>query len=271
MDEKFRDVDRFHQALANLAHVERESFRNLIGGCLDPTLRERHLTYSYQRAAINVELLVAITDSRQFQAMTMLTRAIFEISVEMAMISREPNASEKIEAFNNIEKMRAANKIVNFAGQHPGAAVHSDTYRQFLSQFEAAIRAEHARLWPGTKMSNVQHWTLRKLDERAKEAGDIFDQLYQVNYSELSWFAHGGTTGVMTMTSEAAAYLTGQCFKLAADAYAEILEIMIKEFRLEIVDDIIRTRIEHARFDPFAETPEEKAALLKAMGVVAKN
>jgi hypothetical protein len=55
----------------------------------------------------------------------------------MAMINRDSKASEKIEAFNNIEKMRAANKVVNFADQHFGVAVDSDTYRQFLASVQS--------------------------------------------------------------------------------------------------------------------------------------
>ena len=271
MEPDLKNVERFHRGLSNLLQVNRVSFRPLVEGCLNPTLRERHLTYSYQRAAINTEQLVTITNSQQFQAMTMIARSTLEVAIEMGMINREPNASERIEAYNNIEKLKAATKIVTYADEHPDAKIHSATYRKFVIEKGAAIRAEHDRLWPGVKMSKMQHWTLMSISDRAKELGVIFHQLYQANYSELSWFIHGGTTGVMNMTGEAAAQLAGMCYKLTADCFAEILEIVIKEFRLDFADDIIRKRILHARWEPFTDSPEEKAGLLREMGVEMKQ
>ena len=271
MDDKFKSVDRFQHALSNLMQVDRDNFRQVIEGCLNPTPRERHLTYNYHRAAINAEMLVSITDTKQFQAMTMLTRAIFEISVEMRTILNDKDAAEKIEVFNNIERLRAATKLVEYTKHHSDAPVHSETYKNFLKANEATIRREQKRIWPNEKMSDVQHWTLKQLPQRAEVLGGVFKQIYHVSYSELSWYVHGGTAGVINLGTNAFAYLAGICYKVSADAYSEILETLIREFRLECADDIVRIRIHHARFDPFAETPAEKAALLKAMGVELKQ
>ena len=45
------------------------------------------------------------------------------------------------------------------------------------------------------------------MEERCKTLGDEFDALYQVQYAQLSWYAHSGTTGFANMTGEALSLL----------------------------------------------------------------
>jgi hypothetical protein len=265
-----KSINQFRTALSNMMQVDRDNFSPVVQGCLNPSLRERHLTYDYQRASFNVEGLVNLPSGNQFQAMTMLARALFEIAVEMRLINGDAKAAEKVEAFNNIEKLRAAKRIVKHADDNPDVAVHSENYRKFVQLFETQIGIDQKRIWNDAKMSDIHHWTLKPLPKRAEDLGGIFHQIYQVNYSELSWYSHGGTTGVMNMTSETALMLAGICYKTAADSYAEILATIIREFHLDAADDIARTRILHACYSPFAETPEEKAGLLREMGVMMK-
>jgi hypothetical protein len=59
----------FYAALRNLDRLEREDFREIVKGQLQPTLRERYLTVNYHRAAFNVEMMLGIKDTRQFQAL----------------------------------------------------------------------------------------------------------------------------------------------------------------------------------------------------------
>jgi len=76
-------LERFYGALGNLNDLELRDFRNVIMGVLRPNLREKILTVNYHRAAINVEMLLSIKDTKQVQAVSMLARAVFELSVEI--------------------------------------------------------------------------------------------------------------------------------------------------------------------------------------------
>ena len=72
------NLNRFFTAVRSLNEFDRAEIRNVVGGQLNPSLLERYLTLNYHRASINIELLLTIKDTKQFQAITSLTRTIFE-------------------------------------------------------------------------------------------------------------------------------------------------------------------------------------------------
>ena len=90
-------IHSFHAALRNLDRLEREDFREVIKSQFNPSLRERYITINYHRAAFNVEMMVGIKDTKQFQAISLLARTIFELAVEIKLITTEPDAAKKVE------------------------------------------------------------------------------------------------------------------------------------------------------------------------------
>jgi hypothetical protein len=76
-------IHSFHAALRNLQKLEQDDFREIIKSQLRPTLRERYLTVNYHRAVFNVEMMVAVKDTRQFQTLSLLARTIFELALEV--------------------------------------------------------------------------------------------------------------------------------------------------------------------------------------------
>src|ERR1017187_1340628 len=89
-------IHSFHAALRNLDKLERDDFREVIKSQFNPTLRERYITVNYQRAAFNVDMMIAIKDTKQFQKLSLLARAIFELAVEIKSIIRDADAAKKI-------------------------------------------------------------------------------------------------------------------------------------------------------------------------------
>jgi hypothetical protein len=75
-------LEGFFAALRNLDRTEREEFREIIKAQFRPTLRERYLTVNYHRAAFNVEMLLKITDTKQFQASSLLTQRCRTMSAD---------------------------------------------------------------------------------------------------------------------------------------------------------------------------------------------
>src|SRR6266446_235494 len=92
-------LESFYAALRNLDRLEHEDFREIIKSQFRPTLRERYLTVNYHRAAFNVEMMLAIKDTKQFQTLSLLSRTIFELAVEIKSIIRDADSAKKIELF----------------------------------------------------------------------------------------------------------------------------------------------------------------------------
>lgn len=180
-------LERFYGALRNLNDLELRDFRNVITGVLRPTPREKILTVNYHRAAIDVGMLLSIKDTRQVQAVAMLARAVFELSVEIKLINLHADAANKVDVFTRVEKLRAAKKVVAFKEAHPQVHFHFETQQKFIRAYGQSIQAERLATWPGR--DRVKHWTLKSLANRAKDLGDPFDRIYEVHYLQLSWDA----------------------------------------------------------------------------------
>src|SRR5580700_5219877 len=112
-------LESFCGALRNLDRLEREDFREVIKSQFNPTLRERYITVNYHRAAFNVEMMVGIKDTKQFQTLNLLARTIFELALEIRAIIRDPDAEKKIELFSRVELLRSSRQVVAFYDGHP--------------------------------------------------------------------------------------------------------------------------------------------------------
>lgn len=185
---RYRSVEQFYGVLRNLNDLEQREIRNVVMGVLNPSLRERYLTLNYHRAAINVELLLTLRDTRQFQAIALLARSIFELAVEIKLISLNSDAAEKIEALTRIEKLRHSKKILEFKKAYPDVLVATKSVEEFIGANERSIMAEQAAIWPGVK--EVTHWMMKKLPRRVELLGDPFRKMYEIYVSVRSWHLH---------------------------------------------------------------------------------
>lgn len=107
-------INNFYSAIKSLNEFDHAEVHNIVSGQLAPSLREKAFTLNYHRAEINVELLLTLTDTRQFQAIAMLARSVFEMAAEIRLILRDPEAGEKIAIFTDLEKLRSAKQILRF-------------------------------------------------------------------------------------------------------------------------------------------------------------
>lgn len=252
-------------ALRNLRNLEEKEFRGVITGMLRPTLRERLLTLNYHRAAFNVETVLALPNSRHFQATAMMARAIFEDAVEMKLISVNADAAEKVDAATRIERLTAAEEVVGFKTQHPEAQVQSDLYQRYIDEQGTAIRAEKQKFWPGN--NRVNHWTNKKMGKRIQGLGEPYERIYEVHYPQLSWYSHSGVTGVWNVSGEMLAAFVGICYQIAVESYMQVLEILVNEFRLYSHDDKLKDKIQYAKFVAFARTQKEADAVMHVHGL----
>ena len=116
-----------------------------------------------------------------------------------------------------MEKLRAARRIVEFKDQHPTATVASRVYEAFIRTEGARIERDAKTLWPDSQL-NV-HWSGKKFEKRLDLVGAPFDQIYAVNYPQLSWYAHSGLTGIINLEKKSFRATAGVAFTVAAECY----------------------------------------------------
>jgi len=252
-------------ALKHLRDLEEREFRGVITAMLNPTLRERIVTLNYHRAAFNVETILALPNSRHFQGIAMMARAVFEDAVELKLISLNPDAAEKVDAVTRIERLRAAEDVVAFKNAHPEIDVHTGQYQKYVDNEGAAIKSEQQRLWRGT--NQVNHWLNKKMGKRIEGLGEPFERIYEAHYPQLSWYSHPGVTGVWNVSGEMLAAFVGICYQIAVESYMQILEILVNEFRLYVHDDKLKDKIQYAKFVAFARSQEEADAVMRVHGL----
>ena len=252
-------------ALRNLRDLEEREFRGVITGMLNPTLRERILTLNYHRAAFNVETVLALPNSRHFQAIAMLARATFEDAVEMKLINLNADAAEKVDAMTRIERLVAAEEVVAFKAANPGAQVHADQYQRYIDEQAAAIKAEKQSFWPGH--NRVNHWMNKKIGKRIEGLGEPYERIYKAHYPQLSWYSHSGVTGVWNVNGETFAAFAGICYQIAVESYMQILEILANEFRLYVHDGKLKDKIQYAKLVAFARSQNEANAVMRVHGL----
>ncbi len=260
-----KTAGQFYAVLKSVSEFDKLEVSGVIHTLLATSDREKCFIATYLRGSGNVATLLELKWPKDFQAINMLARALFELAVDTRLINVIPKASEKMIAFADVEKLRCARKILKFHAAHPVTKVDTSIYSSFVANESKRIEALRVTLWPGLK--KLSHWSGMNLPDRTKLLkGFPFDELYEINYPHLSWQVHAGLTGVVNLKAETFTTMCGSAFILAADSYREILLAMIEEFKIEKADDKIKRKLKAAKMLPFTESQEQAEQLLKEAG-----
>lgn len=252
--------ERVYTVLKSLNEYDKKEINGVLAsvGALANTNRDTCFLGIYRRGKANVESLLSLRHVKDFQAIAMLARSIFELTVDMKLIDVVPDAAEKITAFTDVARLKTAEKIAAFKTKHPNARVDVSVHTQFIAGNKARIDAMRNRVWNG---KTVEHWSGMKLRERATLLKDPFEETYEVSYPQLSWYTHSaGLTGFHLKASTYEA-LAVSSFQIAIDYYMIILSSVIDEFLLAKADPKIKERMRLAQHMPLTDTDEQLAAL----------
>ena len=156
-----------------------------------------------------------------------------------------------------MEKLRAARKIVNYKAANPSAAVNATIHVAFITSEAARIEAERNTVWPGVK--KVTHWSGMDLSKRVALLKAPFDEIYEVEYPELSWFVHSGLTGFVNLRAESFNMLAAKQNKLAGECFIVVLTAIIDEFGIDKADAKKKNKLKLAKMYPFIDSPEDRA------------
>ena len=188
-----------------------------------------------------------------------MARSLFELAVDTKLIDVIPDAVRKILTFSDVEKLRAARKIVKFKDANPTAKVDASTHASFIASETQRIEAERKAVWPDLK--KVEHWSGKNLAERTALLKAPFDEIYEVESPQLSWYARSGLTGFVNLKAETFNMLGANQNKLAGECYIILLTAVTDEFKLFKPNPKVKNKLKLAKMLPFTDTPEEGRAM----------
>ena len=255
--------ERYYTSVKSLNVFDKERVGPVVATLLSKSNRDVLISTYYQRVRMNVESILNLRTVRDFQAVVMLTRSLFEMAVDMKLIDIVPEAVDKVGAFTEIEKLRAAKKVVAYKTVHPEAKTNAKAQQEFITNDESRVLAEQARLWPGVK--KVEHWSGMNLKQRVMQLKGEYEEIYEVRYPQMSWYTHAAGLSGFTLKASSFELLAGSHFALAAEIYMIVLVAVIAEFQIEKADDKVLKRMKLAQQLPFTDTDAEAAALEKAL------
>ena len=144
-------TERFFTVIKSLNEFDKAEVRGVIQTLIAPTERDICFTGNYYRAVANVESILTLKNVRDFQAVAMLARALFELAVDIKLINAVNDSVRKVLTFTDVEKLRSAKRIVAFKTANRSAQVDATIYQQYIASNGARIDAERQLLWPGLR------------------------------------------------------------------------------------------------------------------------
>jgi hypothetical protein len=108
----------FYAILKSIREFNEMEVKGVLHGQLNTTDRENCFLASYWRAVDNVESLLALTDVKHFQAISMLARAQLELATDIRLMDVVQDAGPKVIAHSRLEKLRAARGVLSYEKTH---------------------------------------------------------------------------------------------------------------------------------------------------------
>lgn len=258
-------TERFFTVLKSLNDFDKAELRGIVQTLLNPTPRDICVTGNYYRGVTNIESLLSLKSVRDFQAISMIVRSLFEIAVDVRLINQIGDSVNKMIAYSEVEKLRSAKKILAFKAANPDSTLDVSIYEQFTGDNGQRIDAKRRALWPGIKNSDLLHWSSLRLPARVALLKAPFEQIYAVNYPQLSWYAHSGLTGVLSLEKETFRFVAAVAFTVAMESYVTLLAAVIDEFKIGKANQKIKDMMLLAKLLPFTDGAVGEGQLRRAL------
>jgi len=260
---------RLFGVIKSIRAFDKIELSEIISSILSPTPRETCFLATYYQTAGIVDSLLRLDNVSHFQGAAMLTRALFELAVDIKLIDRVPQGWAKMVFFADVDKLRCARRMIAFANQNPTRNIDVSSQDAFVTNNQQRIEHNHKTLWPpaqaGGKLQKLTHWSGLNLADRAKTLGEPFDAMYNFQYPRLSWYVHPGLTGVLNLPAEFFLTLHGYVLAIAFPCYTLILESLIREMKIDRAVEKIHKALKLATLLPFSKDPEQEADLCREL------
>jgi hypothetical protein len=192
-----------------------------------PSAKLSALHLLFGRIRFLSETLLSLTNVKHFQSIVGASRTAIELYVDMNLLAEDriKNGVEKFFAFNRVQRLKSARRIVEFHTKHPGLRGNNlSVYDSFIASHGAAIDTERARLW-GAKAS-PQHWTNINFYERPEGLAVEIKQLVSDGYDYRNWLLHSGAAGVHEFSDESLTALAATGVRVVHDVFIGAIDLM---------------------------------------------
>ena len=139
---------RIFAGLTSMMQFDELEIRNVVRGIIAPTDREKCFIFIYWRTAAHAMSLSKLNSHQHFQAITMIARNLFELSVDLKLIDIVHGWRRKIDRVCGSRELSRCGKIVRFKQKHPTSRVDDSLYQSYIASEGTRIEATKARLWP---------------------------------------------------------------------------------------------------------------------------
>lgn len=171
-------------------------------------LRENFIICIWQRGLCWLQSLSKMNQTSDFQAITFASRAMFEIYIDLVLITFDKSGekSNKLHCWAESEKLKAFELQIKYENEN---GIENDpSILYFINTFKAEIENNRFSIWGNQKHPKQNRWTGNGLDVDAKEVdklclsetrkflGKGLEHYYETEYRRLHWDIHSGITSV---------------------------------------------------------------------------
>jgi hypothetical protein len=207
-----------------------------VGGVLNKNDRENTIYGLFCRAVCFSKTVGKCNEASDFQSLQHINRALIEVASDLIFLlhdaSRETDL--KIKVWEESAKLKAAILVIEYY-KDKNLSLPSECRHQegFVKKFRQTIEGDRQKWWG--KNFHPNRWTGNNLLIDVQEAdrleGSVLEEIYQVEYRRMNWFAHGsGLTGMRYFKEESFLNLCGLSFSFCQKLSLLIAKIVLKAF-----------------------------------------
>lgn len=208
----------------------------VLQGLLTATPREEVLMGLYYRALGFGKAAMVLTALAHQQAITSAERSVLELYVDLELLHRNvaPDGVERVIAFTDAQRLKAARRTVKFFAAHPeldATPTFAAPHAEFIANNEERITARNVALWG--RASAPDHWTDWTLEKRAKELDATIELRVTQGYDMRNFAVHTGLAGIVGFDKAHFEILCAQSLEGIAKCMVEILKVIGREFQFD--------------------------------------
>lgn len=218
---------------------------------VSPTPKENALNLLSGRIRLLIESLLVLTNVRHFQSIVGASRTAIELYVDLHLLARNsiPNGVEKFFAFDRVQRLKAARRMVDFHDRHAGLRERGvDAFRDYIAQHAAAIDADREQLWGLGQRPD--HWSNINLYKRPEALGAEFERLVNDGYDYRNWQLHSGAAGVNGFSDEVLGAMSSNALNVVHSIAIGMVVLLAEEFHLQATIEDFGIRLEELKLIP---------------------
>jgi Family of unknown function (DUF5677) len=222
-------IDAYFDGAKYMHDFSRDVIVPQLKALLAPSAQEIALRDTYYKMYLFLRSALIMNSLDHFQSVAALTRSLFELLLDLKFIAQDStgDAVKRYNEFQEIERYRRAEQLVEFDRNHPDAIKQDiSPQRTFCSDQQRQARVASAL----KRGKYPDHWTGKNARERAKILGK--EAMYVEVYSLLSWYVHAGAAGTAGMSKEALESVFGVCHGLIRRIFLDAISTCAKTTRI---------------------------------------